>query len=239
MFERWLNKIKSGLFKSELPEYWANMPLVDMPILAIDLELTSLDTSTAKIASAGWVEGQRNSIDLGSSYHQVVKCSDLAQSPVVHGLTAQSLLNGVKIHEVLKTLATYSESHVWLFHNANLDSQILNRVMAQHQIYLPNVIVLDTLQIELYQYEKSQSPVPENGFTLSSCRERYGLMEAPAHNALDDAMATLQLWFAQQAKLNGDNNAVLSDIRHTGGLKVKSLGKKVTASPPKLTSESA
>ena len=55
---------------------------------------------------------------------------------------------------------------------------------------------------------------------LSKCRERYELANAPAHNALSDAMATLELWMAQMHSLDPSGCMTLNELKNTGAIKV-------------------
>merc|ERR1712000_522807 len=159
-----------------------------LPLLAVDLELTSLDVREAQITSAGWVEGRGSHIDISRCFYSVVRTrADLAQSPVIHGLTGADIAQGAHIKEVLEQLVGYAGTHLWVCHNANLDLSV----------------VQDTLKLAVYQLKKHHEVLPPNSATLTVCRQRLGLPAAPAHNALDDAMATLQLWFAQNQVLNG------------------------------------
>lgn len=211
-----------------LPDAWQGKLLQDIPVLAIDLELTSLDVNKAKIISFGWVEGQAGSIDLDSCFYDVVRASgSLEQSPVIHGLTEEHLAQGNHVKDALLRLAPMANTHVWVFHNAGLDTGVLNSAMAKNDIQLDNIVTLDTLKLAVYQLQKQHQVLPNNSATLTVCRQRLDLPAAPAHNALDDAMATLQLLFAQLIELGGMKNVRIDDLLHTQALSVINLGKKV------------
>lgn len=226
--EVWWQKLSELLSpSSSLPEQWRRTELRQLPILAVDLELTSLDTQKAKVTSIGWVEGNAGNINLASCYYKVIRAKgDLAQSPVIHGLTAGDLSQGAHIKEALELLKPYANSHIWLFHNAALDVAVLKRVTRYCDVPLNNIVTLDTLRLAVYQLEKEHQVVPQNSASLTACRERLGLPEAPAHNALDDAMATLQLWYAQIHDLVGNGSSVLADLLHTRALSVVNMGEK-------------
>ena len=211
---------------SALPESRKHQMLRDVPLLAVDLELTSLDPQKAKITSIGWTEGKAGSIDLSNCYYAVVRASgDLEQSPVIHGLTADEIAQGAHIKEALEQLIPYAQTHVWVFHNAGLDLAVLDKVLAANNMYLPEVVTLDTLKLAVYQLQKQHDVLPPNSATLTVCRQRLNLPLAPAHNALDDAMATLQLWFAQYYSMDPGGKMSLQDIVHTQAVGCKNLGK--------------
>ncbi|WP_296050331.1 3'-5' exonuclease [uncultured Alteromonas sp.] len=211
---------------SALPESRKHQMLRDLPLLAVDLELTSLDPQKAKVTSIGWTEGKAGSIDLSHCYYAVVRASgDLEQSPVIHGLTAYDIAQGTHIREALERLAPYAQTHVWVFHNAGLDLAVLDKVLTANDMYLPEVITLDTLKLAVYQLQKQHDVLPPNSATLTVCRQRLNLPLAPTHNALDDAMATLQLWFAQYYSMDPTGKMSLQDIAHTQAVGCKNLGK--------------
>lgn len=210
---------------SQLPMQWRHQKLSTMPLLAIDLELTSLDCKTAKIASVGWVEGIAQSTKLASSFHQVVRVAgDLAQSPTIHGITAEDLAKGCHVKDVLTRLASFASSHVWVFHNTQLDIKVLHRVMTLNHIHIEQVVTIDTMKLAMYELGKHQAVLKADSVTLSNARLWHGLPRSPAHNALDDAFSTLQLWFAQQYMLDKVGESRLCDISHTKCVGVHSLG---------------
>ena len=220
MLKRWL----AGA--PPLPEGWAEKSLATLPLLAVDLELTSLDVREAQITSAGWVEGRGSHIDISRCFYSVVRTrADLAQSPVIHGLTGADIAQGAHIKEVLEQLVGYAGTHLWVCHNANLDLSVLQTALSAQQISCPPVVVLDTLKLAVYQLKKHHEVLPPNSATLTVCRQRLGLPAAPAHNALDDAMATLQLWFAQNQVLNGGKVVSVGDLLHTQAISCKKMEK--------------
>tara|TARA_R110002167_G_scaffold169885_2_gene367864 strand:+ start:1992 stop:2666 length:675 start_codon:yes stop_codon:yes gene_type:complete len=195
-------KIKQWLApRPQVPQKWLNMPLVEIPFLCIDLELTSLDLNDTKILSIGWVEGKGKQISMQSCFYQVVSTTaSLNQSPVIHGLTAQDIAQGQPLRVALEALKGFASSHIWVFHCTGLDMTVLNGVFKKLNIPLPTVVTVDTLRFDLYQLTKNLRPPPLNAMVLPVCRARYNLPAVPAHNALDDAMATMELLFAQIQK---------------------------------------
>ncbi len=217
----------SQLFKRAptLPDKWRMMSIKDTPFLSIDLELTGLDTNVAKITSIGWVNGTHQSVDLSTAFYAVIRATgDLKQSPVIHGLTARDLLKGEHIKTVIGQLQAFAQSHVWVLHNAGLDMQVLDRVAKSMGVPETQITTIDTMLLELYFLNKTQDMVQQGAVTLEQCRQRYGLPEAPNHNALDDAVATLSLAFAQWYKFDKQTSAPLCDLLHTKAIKVYTIG---------------
>ena len=205
-----------------IPEHWKHKRIKELSLLAIDLELTSLDTEQAKITSIGWVEGKHGCIQLSSSYYQIVRAKDLKQSPVIHGLTEEDIAQGAHVSTAIEKLIPYSQDYVWVFHNASLDTAVLDKVLKSHGVSA-NVVTIDTLKLAMYQLKKQYDVLPSNSVTLEQCRRRYNLPEAPAHNALDDALSTIEVLFAQFDKLKA-SELTLDEMAHTQAIKLFSLG---------------
>ena len=215
----------TGNSAQAVPKPFAVQKACEVPLLAIDLELTSLDPKVAKILSIGWVAGERNNVDLSSAYYKVIRAEgDLQQSPVIHGLTDDDIRKGEHVKQAVEALTPYIDSHVWLFHNTGLDIGVLNQVLGKLGMHAPTVVTLDTLKLAVYQLQKRHQVLPPNSAILSVCRDRLGLPAAPAHNALDDALATLTLWYAQLYTLDPHGRMTVGDLQHTGALQVVSLG---------------
>ncbi|GAC33968.1 3'-5' exonuclease [Paraglaciecola polaris] len=207
--------------KPQIPPEWLNMPLREIPFLCIDLELTSLNLNDTKILSIGWVEGKGKQIAMQSCFYQVVSTTaSLNQSPVIHGLTAQDIAQGQPVRIALEELKQYASSHIWVFHCTGLDMTVLNGVFKKLNIPLPTVVTLDTLRFGLYQLTRNLRPPPPNAVVLPVCRARYNLPAVPAHNALDDAMATMELLFAQIQKFAPQNSDTLKSLLITDAIDV-------------------
>jgi len=82
------------------------------------------------------------------------------------------------------------------------------------------VLYIDTLQLALYQLNKQHQVLPSNGATLTVCRQRLDLpaFPVPEHNALDDALATMQLFYAQLNELGITLENSLESLAHTNAV---------------------
>jgi len=204
-----------------LPSPWDTEKWLNIPFLSVDLELTSLDVAKSNILSVGWVQARYNRIFLESCHYQVIKTKgSLHQSPVIHGLIAQDVASGSKVVNMLEALMPYAQTHVWVIHNTQLDLAVLHKAFKSLQIAVPAIVTVDTLQLEVYLLKKHSPVLAPNAATLSSCRQNHDLPFAPAHNALDDALATIELLYAQLNQLDPLNNATLQDFTYTGAIKV-------------------
>jgi DNA polymerase-3 subunit epsilon len=213
--KRWLN------IPERLPKALRHTRLVDLPLLVVDFEYSGLDTKSAKFLSAGWVCACGNEIDMSSAEYYLTRAdADLAQTPVIHGLTQHCVSQGIHASEMYNKLVPYMHSHVFVVHNALLDMVMLEKLGALIEQPLPQIVAIDTMQLALYQLNKEQGIIPNNAATLGACRERFGFAPAPAHNALSDAQATAELWLAQRHQIDRQNTMTLKDLQRTRAVKV-------------------
>ena len=193
--------------------------LGDTPLASVDLELTSLDPVTTQITSIGYVSGSAGKIALSSSgYHVINTSADLGQSPVIHGLTLDILQQGEGLADAINSLLPLLKTHVLIFHNARLDLMALDSAFKRCGLPQMEVLYLDTLQLALYQLNKQHQVLPSNSATLTVCRQRLDLPAFPEHNALDDALATMQLFYAQLNELGITLENSLESLAHTNAV---------------------
>lgn len=222
-FSRFKQSLKAilalqGVVVEVLPERWRDVPVGSLPLLAVDFELTSLEQD-AKIVSAGWVAANQQQIQLSSAFHGVVKTeADLEQSPVIHGITEKDLAQGLALSDIIAPLLDYSDSHIWVFHNARLDMNALKRACSDLQRPVPPIVHLDTLVLAQYMLVKKQQPFGPKDLSLKQCVQRYGLREMLAHNALSDAMATLELAILLLSEFSPSGNEPLQQLMRTQAL---------------------
>ena len=197
----------------------------DTPLASVDLELTSLDPVTTQITSIGYVSGSAGKITLSSSgYHVINTSADLGQSPVIHGLTLDILQQGEGLADAINSLLPLLKTHVLIFHNARLDLMALDSAFKRCGLPQMEVLYIDTLQLALYQLNKQHQVLPSNSATLTVCRQRLDLPAFPEHNALDDALATMQLFYAQLNELGITLENSLESLAHTNAVGRFKLG---------------
>lgn len=211
-----------------LPQTMLSSSVTQLDMLALDVELTSLSLATAGITSVGWVAGKGATMSLGSAFYAPVSdVQELAQSPVIHGLTPQQLNTGKPLKQVFRLLEPLLRSHVVLCHNSALDIGILAKMASKLGLAPLTITAIDTMLLEKYLLEKRTSVLHTNALTLAQCRQRYHFSPAPQHHALDDALATYQLWLAQAHQLNCTKNTQLADLLHTGAVVARKIENKL------------
>jgi DNA polymerase-3 subunit epsilon len=213
-----LANIFSGT-STQIPEQWKTLPIAQLPLVSLDLELTSLDATESHITSCGWVEGRNNHCDIHSAHHFVLRTQkSLCQSPTIHGLTHEQVCQGHKLSKIFDEILPLLENKICVFHHAALDIAALKQACTNLNKEWPPCLVIDTLLLSKYCLNKKQQVIKHDDLTLDVCRKRLGLGEINLHNALDDAMATLELFYAFQHEMKIKDKP-LKSLLHTGAVK--------------------
>lgn len=188
----------AACWEAPLPKSGADWRQV--PFLACDGEMSSLEASEGELLSLGWLPVEEGAAQLGGAQHRVVRPSGgVGPSAVVHQLRDVDLAGGEEADAVLAAFLAAARGRVLVFHNARLDLAFLNRLCAARYgapLLLP---VVDTLRLEQRLLARRDQAVKAGALTLGGCRARYGLPEHAAHNALTDALATAELLLAHAA----------------------------------------
>lgn len=165
--------------------------------LAVDLETTDLDPMKGEVASIAWVPIDNGLIRLaGAEYYQLQLAQGVGQSAIYHHLHDDELAQGLKVTEVIKQLLRAAKGRVLVFHHAGLDMGFLN-LLCRRLYGVPMVApVVDTLLLEKRKYLRHNAVIEPSVLRLFSCRQRYGLPDYPAHDALVDAIAAAELLLA-------------------------------------------
>lgn len=169
----------------------------EQEFLVVDLEMSALNPDEGEILSIGWVEISNGAIRLCSAEHLLVaKHKTVGESAAVHQLRDCELEQGLQAGEMLQLFLQAAAGKVLVFHHSPLDVAYLNalcRKVYGAPLLLP---VVDTLALEKRKRHQQNLPLEKGALTLSGCRGRYSLPNYPAHNALQDAIATAELLLA-------------------------------------------
>lgn len=190
-------------------------------LLSIDLELTGLDETKDEIISVGWQPISAGQLCINNGFYSLCQSDrDLAQSPSIHGITESQLQTGQQTQAVLQRLAPFGASHIWVFHNSQLDMSILSRYLKSYQLFNQAIVSIDTLELQRYLLNKHSDVIQSSSATLEASRHYFNLPSARAHHAYDDAFATAELLLAQLHQLSGGQTMALKDLQHTCAIKV-------------------
>jgi DNA polymerase-3 subunit epsilon len=193
-------------------------PLSDVTFLAIDVETTGLNPKKDAILSMGWVPVVAGRIQAGRGEHHVIKttASLTEESIKIHGLTHQKVRDGQPLERVMHQLwqalrGTETHSHIPLVHFARIEQAFLKAASQQLYGCQPPILMVDTFQLARRQHA-SQPLVDASQFRLAALRRHYHLPDAPPHQALEDAMATAELFLAQLKYRSDTHSLRLQDL---------------------------
>lgn len=183
---------------SDLPP--AREPLYRVDLLAIDLEMTGLDSDRDEIVSIGWVPlnaGPRGlAIDLKGCGHVLVQSDaveSVGHSATIHGIRDCDRRPGILLEQALEALFVPLAGRIPVFHHAPLDSAFIDR--ACRSIWNTSWVspVIDTLAWHRQRQLRNDDTAAANIGGLDALRQWYGLSPRNHHHALDDALSCAEL----------------------------------------------
>jgi len=176
-------------------------PVSECPFVVFDTELSGLNPRKDFIVSIGALKMTGGKILAGEEYYRLVKPSgELSKKSVeIHGITPDELREEASLEDVLPEFLAFLSDSVLLGHFLYIDLRFMNRaVKAVCREGLNNPAV-DTHAIHEWLNENS-SDFKQHFNCMSmktdlfSVAYRYGITVDVAHNALNDAYITAQLF---------------------------------------------
>ncbi|WP_439886873.1 3'-5' exonuclease [Pseudomonas sp. MBLB4123] len=196
----------------------ADTPLEQVPLLALDVETTGLDSQRDSIVSLGLVPFNLQRIRCGAAKYWVVKpvCELSSQSVTFHHITHSDIRDAPPLANVLDELLAAMAGKVVVVHYRRIERGFLDQAMRQlvgEGLHFP---LIDTMQLEARLHLGKHRPgwldrllgKKPVSIRLADSRLRYGLPLYQAHHALTDALATAELLQAQVASLDAAQIAV-------------------------------
>ncbi|WP_372874454.1 3'-5' exonuclease [Pseudomonas sp.] len=187
----------------------ADTPLEQVPLLALDVETTGLDSRRDSIVSLGLVPFNLRRIHCRDANYWVVKpMGELSsQSVTFHHITHSDVQSAPSLDAVLEHLLTAMAGKIMVVHYRPIERGFLDQAMRHllgEGLQFP---VIDTMQLEARLHPRKRRPgwlrqlldQQTVSIRLADSRLRYGLPLYQAHHALTDALATAELLQAQSA----------------------------------------
>ncbi|MDO6621065.1 MULTISPECIES: exonuclease domain-containing protein [unclassified Shewanella] len=200
--------------KDELAAYQSSVKpclsatIADLPIMAIDLEMTGLDPHNDQIISIGIVPIEHGAIPLSKALQVMVTIDgSVGQSAAVHGIIDNHLTEALSLTQAMAWLLAQTQGSILLAHHAPMDISFIQSHLEKvykRSIKLP---FIDTLAIEKQRLLRQHDVLQEGSLRLDACRKRYGLPTYYGHDALTDALACAELFVAQIASI-GDSKTM-------------------------------
>lgn len=200
--KRLLNKVPQGALYDFLsvPFPSESAAVSDLSIVSVDFETTGLNAATDKLLSVGYVSIDKLQIKLSSCYHQIIHIAPQLeqQNVIIHQITDQQKSQGKSLQVVVETLLKALAGKVMLVHYAQIEKHFLKQACLELYGVSPPFMILDTLAIEKRKLDQRNIAYDPQKLRLSALRHTYALPNYFAHNALNDAIATAELFLAQQ-----------------------------------------
>lgn len=206
-------KVKDSAFKtylsSKLPS--PKDDVKDIEFISLDFETTGLNCERDSILSVGYTIIRGNRIVLKESMHEIIKQDGALQSEnvAIHQITDTDAKQGIEKKEALDALLIKMRGKVLIAHHADVELGFINSLCNKIYGYSIPVRVVDTMQLEKKRLERRHSGFKLNQLRLFNIRKSYGLPRYKAHNALEDAIATAEVFLVILAKYCGDGKCRL------------------------------
>jgi DNA polymerase-3 subunit epsilon len=197
--------------KSQLP--LLDLPIKDVPLLALDLEMTGLDAKSDQIISMGVIPIINGQIKLNKGHHKLIKIEgSVGQSAIIHGVLDKDLDQALTLKEAIQWLLREAIGSILVAHHAPLDLSFIQQALLQQTTQKQRLFAIDTMRIEHQRLLRKQPMIKEGELRLGHCRSRYNLPNYDAHNALVDALSCAELLLAQLSKMGGIDKIKVSEL---------------------------
>lgn len=177
-----------------------NALIADTRYTVIDTELTGLSEKQDSIISIGAVKMVGMRIELGNTFHQLVKpeAKFKPDSVVVHGITPSDVLEKPDIDEILAGFLQFCGDDIIVGHCVSIDMSFINKEMKRISGDTMQNPVVDTFCVYEWLGKRvsahhcfSSSPKNLSLYEMAKC---FGIAVRGAHDALMDAFMTAQLF---------------------------------------------
>ncbi|MEN3014001.1 MAG: single-stranded-DNA-specific exonuclease RecJ [Endomicrobiia bacterium] len=175
-------KFCCGLLMSYDEEYY------NKEFIVIDLETTGISAVVDEICEIAAVK-VKNFVPY-EIYTTLIKPTKAIPESVskIHGITSKLVENAPTIQKVIPELLNFIKNKPLVIHNSDFDLSFLNKSL-QNLDYPPlSNKVIDTLKI-------SQEYLPIKSHSLKHLTEHFLFNAKPNHRALNDALATCELFY--------------------------------------------
>jgi DNA polymerase III subunit epsilon len=178
-----------------------NTGISEATYIVFDTELTGLNVKKDSIVSIGAFKMQGGKIDLNDFYYRIVDPESplTAQSVVIHEITPSEASRCPKIDVLLPEFLEYCRNGIIVGHFVSMDVAFVNKELTKLFGFPLQNPAVDTQKI--YKWIRIQEEhlcAFHAGLSektdLASLANRYSIPANNAHNALNDAFVTAQLF---------------------------------------------
>ncbi|WP_295645149.1 exonuclease domain-containing protein [uncultured Corynebacterium sp.] len=179
-------------------------PTAQLPLLAVDVETTGLDSRKDRLLSIGWIPVDGHEIDLSGAGYGVIEQEThetVGESATIHGLTDDHVhREGEAAPEVLARLLQALRGRAMLVHYKKVESTFISDACRAHFGTGLKAQYVDTLELARHYIEDSGGHPKGDDLRLARVRARLELPSYHNHNALTDALACAEVYLALIAR---------------------------------------
>lgn len=192
-----------------------NSALSDVEFLALDFETTGSDCHSEAILSMGYTRLKGNRLHMHDCIHHLIRVNTPLprESITTHQMTDDRMATGMPMQDALHELVETMAGKVLLVHYANIERPFLQAAMKRVYGHALPFMVVCTLALEKRRLGRLKQPIQNNQLRLATLRRQYHLPRYGAHDALEDAIATAELFMAELGELQVQNPTLkLGDV---------------------------
>jgi len=193
------------------------VPWRDVEYVALDFETTGLDFRTDTVISWGVVPVRRGRAIVAESAHQLIEphVPPSPRSQTIHELRPQDLEGSPSLAEARDELRAALDGRYLLVWFAGVEVHFLNAIFGGgKRRWRRRAIDVRNLAIAADGLGGPARDKP--GYPLTGTAERYGVPVADAHQALDDALVTAQLFLVLADTMSSHPDPTLRDLVRLG-----------------------
>lgn len=215
--KRLLSRVDHPVARRYLETSFADrkLPAWEQDYLVLDFETTGLDARKDAILSIGYTEIHQGRVKMGRCIHRIIKLNIPLppETVVVHKITDDRMNEGIHLHDALHELMERMTGKVLVAHFEHIERTFLQAATGRVYGCKMPLQILDTLAIEKRRLDRAQLPIKPNQLRLGNLRQDYNLPRYGAHNALQDAIATAELFLAEMSHIQREAKSLkLGDL---------------------------
>jgi len=219
---------KTGPDKREEPNLWSgaiskDTPIMKCPFVVFDTELSGLDVRKDFIVSIGAIKMTGGTINISKEFYRLIRpAGEMTRKSVeIHGITPGELRDQESLDTILPDFLDFIRDSVLVGHFVNIDTKFVERALKTNYTGKLSNPALDTHTIHQWLYENGSEFKKHyrGGSTktdLFTVAQRYGITVDTAHDALNDAFVTAQLFQRFLYFLHAEGMHTLNELLKVG-----------------------
>lgn len=216
-------KRKSALKRasSEVMQHYLSQPFPapntrwdQVEIVSLDFETSGLDAEQDQILSYGKVHIHNSVIKLNSAKHELIQAEKPIpeKSAIIHHITDDLASEGRPLSQVLPELLETLRGKIMLVHFNKIEQSFLDA--ACRRLYGSPFLIptIDTLLLAERVLTRQNHAVMPDRLRLFHLRDDFKLPGYKAHNALNDAITTAELFLVLESEINPTGATQIKDL---------------------------